>query len=408
MDQKTIAGSGGASGVLEGISNIRMPCRPVRIAFLGLRGVPARYAGFETVVEELGSRLARRNFEVTVYNRNHCYPRKSPSYLGMNLVHLPALRNKFLETISHTVLATRHALRQKYDIVYICGVGNAWMARSLAAAGCRIVINVDGIDFKRAKWKAPAKRWLRRSEQEAITFAHRLVADNLQVVEHYRREYGFNPVFISYGAKTDVPRARALELERWNLERKKYVLYVGRLSPENEVHLLLEAYRNSGIDIPLVIVGAEGYEKAYFRKLKRLAAANVIFTGGIYGEGYVELSQNCLFFVLPAAIEATRLSLVDQMGFGSAILFRECPATREVVAETAEAFDSGQGMDSLRNKLRSLANDPQKCAFLGEAVRKRALACFSWEGVADQYEKLFHGMLGDGVSIQADMAEKCV
>lgn len=374
------------------VSGEGFPTMP-KIAFLGLRGVPARYAGFETFVEELGSRMVRRNFDVTVYSRKFYYPQREPTHLGMRLVHLPAIRNKFLETISHTFLSMRHALRENYDIIYVCGVGNAPLARLFHKASSRLVINVDGIDFKRVKWKALAKYWLKSSERQAIVASDCLIVDNYQVVEHYRREYQFEPTFISYGAKTNFPSVSVGELKKWNLQRKNYILYVGRLSPENEVHLLLEAYRNSGVDIPLVIVGSAGYESAYFKKLKTLASENVIFTGGVYGDAYVELSQNCLFFVLPATIEATRLSLLDQMGFGSAILFHDCPATREVVAAAAEPFDSLQPLADLTRKLRKMAGNPAKCAVLGDAAKNRALACFSWERVADQYEKLFCSML---------------
>jgi len=363
--------------------------RHPRIAFLGSRGVPARYSGFEVVVENLGSRLAARGYEVTVYNRFPRFHSPSKTYKGMRIITLPTIPTKSLDTITHTAISALHALSQKYDIIYLCGVGNALIGGFLRFCGLKVVINVDGADFRRAKWGSLARVWLRTSERWATRSADRIIADNREIVLRYRREYGTAPIYLSYGAIIRQHRVRCGELARWNLQPQGYLLFVSRLTPENQCDLLLEAYARYSGPLKLVICGGANYEHTHYRHLKKLADDRVIFTGARYGDGYLELSQNARFFVMPATIEATRLVLLDQMGMGSAILYQDCAATREVVGDAGETFDSSRAVDSLAEKIAALAGNDERCAELRRLSLARAQSTFDWTLVVDEYERLF-------------------
>ncbi len=365
----------------------------LRIAFLGARGVPARYAGFETVVEELGSRLAARGHEVTVYNRSNHYRERPKTHRGMAVIYLPTFMTRSLETILHTTLAMFHALPQPYDVVYLCGVGNSCLAWSLRLFGKKVIVNVDGIDFKRSKWSGFARWWLYKSESWAVRFANTLIADNEQVVRHYQTNHDATPLHLSYGANIITEKPAPRELQQFNLRPGEYILFVSRLSPENEAHTLLEAYASTSTSLPLVVVGSAGYETRYYKRLKNLADSRVVFTGAQYGESYRELSLHCRFFVLPSAIEATRLVLLDQMSFGNAILFRESAATREVIGEAGMAFNSDRGAEALKEKIDELAGDRETTTRLGRMAQERVRTYYSWEKVTDRYETIFQEMI---------------
>ncbi len=360
-----------------------------RIAFLGSRGVPAKYSGFETVVENLGSRLAERGYDITVYNRFPRIPSPTRCYEGMHIVALPTIRTKNLETIVHTMLSTIHAVMQRYDLIYLCGVGNAAFGGFLRLCGCKVIINVDGADFRRAKWGSFARIWLRLSEHWATRLADRLIADNREIVSRYEREYGVSPQYISYGSVIRPEGGPGEELDRWGLHAKGYLLFVSRLTPENQADLLLRAFARYKGPLKLVICGGATYERAHDRLLHELADDRVVFTGPRYGDGYLELSRNALFFVMPADIEATRLVLLDQMGMGAAILYKDCPATREVVGEAGEAFSPENPEESLAEKISFLAENPAHCEKLGQLALERARENFNWNQVVDQYETLF-------------------
>ena len=358
------------------------------IAFLGSRGVPARYSGFEVVVEELGKRLAARGHDVTVYNRLPHFGAPQPLWEGMRIIGLPTIPTKSLDTIVHTTLSMLDALRRRYDIIYLCGVGNAILGRLARAAGMNVIINVDGADFSRKKWRGFARSWLKRSERWATKSADCIIADNATIVDRYEREYGMRPEHLSYGLTVRDEPVRCGELERWGLRPDGYFLYVSRLTPENEAELLLEAYRRTPDPLPLVLVGGDPYEHAYRRKLDALATDRVIFTGLRFADAYIELSQNARAFIMPATIEATRLVLLDQLGMGKAIIYHDCPATREVLGDAGIPFGTEGPVASLAAKLERATTHPEECTEAGRRARLRA-EHFRWENVLERYEQIF-------------------
>lgn len=369
-------------------SDSEAPSKRLSIAFLGSRGVPARYSGFEVVVQELGKRLAARNCDVTVYNRLPHYKAQQKVWDGMRIVGIYTIPTKSLDTIVHTTLSMLHAMFRRYDIIYLCGVGNAifgWLARM---RGMRTVINVDGADFRRKKWSGFARFWLKVSERWATRSTDCIIADNATIVERYERNYGVRPEHLSYGLTVRDKPVRNDELEKWNLQPGGYFLYVARLTPENEAALLLEAYRRLDDPLPLVIVGDDPHEKAYRHKLNALATDRVIFTGLRFDDAYVELSQNARAFIMPATIEATRLVLLDQLGMGAAIIYNDCAATREVLGDAGLPFGPEHPVESLAKVLDRAKSHPEECAEAGRKARARA-ELFRWETVVARYEDIF-------------------
>jgi len=365
----------------------RAPGKP-SIAFLGSRGVPARYSGFEVVVEELGKRLAARGHDVTVYNRLPHHGAPQPVWEGMHVIGLPTIPTKSLDTIVHTTLSMLDAIRRKYDIIYLCGVGNAILGHLARWRGMKVIINVDGADFSRKKWRGFGRFWLKHSERWATRSADCIIADNATIAERYKKRHGARTEHLSYGLTVRDEPVRTGELERWGLQPDNYFLYVARLTPENEAELLLRAYRELPDPLPLVLVGGDPYEHAYRRKLKALATDRVIFTGLRFAAAYIELSQHSRAFIMPATIEATRLVLLDQLGMGKAIIYHDCPATREVLGTAGLPFGPEHPVKALAETLDWAAANPEGCAAAGRRARQRAEQ-FRWESVLDRYEEIF-------------------
>lgn len=362
------------------------------IAFLGSRGVPARYSGFEVVVEELGKRLAADGHAVTVYNRLPHFGPPQPVWEGMRVIGLPTIPTKSLDTIVHTTLSMLDAMWRKYDIIYLCGVGNAILGRLARWRGMKVVINVDGADFRRKKWRGFARSWLQKSERWAISSADCVIADSATIADRYERNYGVRPEHLSYGLTVRDEPVHCGELEHWGLQPGGYLLYVSRLTPENEASLLLEANRRVPDPLPLVIVGDDPYEHAYKRELHAMAARNVIFTGQRFADAYIELSQNARAFVMPATIEATRLVLLDQLGMGNAIIYHDCAATREVLGDAGIPFSADDPVNSLAEKLTRARQHPRECGEAGQRARARA-ELFRWKTVVKRYEEIFDRIL---------------
>ncbi|RJP76619.1 MAG: glycosyltransferase [Candidatus Zixiibacteriota bacterium] len=365
----------------------------MKIAFMGIRGIPASYSGFETFVEQVAKRLARRGHEVTVYNRSTFVLYRGRSYMGVRLVRLPTLPTKHFDSIVHTSLCCLHALFRKYDVVYICGVGNAPLAFLPRSRGARVLLNVDGADWQRDKWGRFARTYLRICESAATRTADAIIADARVIQDRYRQLFNVNTLFIPYGA--NIRRHEGSDvLERFDLERRKYVLFVGRMVPENCAHTLIRAFSRVETDMKLVIVGDAPYSDEYKASLKALAGRRVVFTGYLFGEEYQEISSGAYLFVLASGVDGTRPVLLDQMAFGNAVLVRNTPANVEVVGRYGRTFTHGpEDEQDLALQLQELIDHPEEVIALRQAAEDRVRTKYSWERVTDRYELLFQLLL---------------
>ncbi len=352
----------------------------MRIAFVGTRGVPATYSGFETCVEQVGRRLVERGHQVTVFCRSTHYRERPSEYLGMKLRYLPAVRQKHLETLSHTALSV---LRLPRGSAVVCmGVGNAPVVRAFEVlARRRAVFNVDGADWQRDKWGRFARWYLRVCEGAAAAGSSLVVADAVAVQEYYRRQYNRETELVAYGA--DPPADSGTDtLDRFGLAPRQYILWVGRLVPENAPQDYLEGVRIAGVDVPAVVVGDASYSGDFIASLRTAAPANAIFTGYQFGSAYQQLTSHAGVFVLAATVGGTHPVLVEQMAAGNVIVARQTESNREVLGD-AGLYWSGPA--DLADLLRKLWPDHELRLTLGDRARRRARERYNWDEVTTSY-----------------------
>jgi len=367
----------------------------VRIAFIGTRGVPASYSGFETFVEEMGARLVERGHEVSVYCRRHHCPRNASTHRGMRLIHVRGIRTKHLDTITHTVVSCLDALFRRYDVVVMCISGNSPLAFLPRLGGAKVVLNVDGSDWRRKKWGALARAYIRASEWLSTRLPDATVTDSEVMQRYYRDRFGAETECIAYGA--DVPPADGQEvLRRFELEPRGYLLLVGRLVPENCAHHLVEAYARLRTNKRCVIVGDAPYARAYIDRLKR-SGPDVIFTGYLFGEGYRELLHNAYAFVLCSEVGGTHPVLVEAMAAGNCVVVNDTPANLEVIGDAGIPYEGERGAAGLAQVLGSLLEDEARVARFQRLAHERASRLYSWGSVTDRYERLFSRLTGRSV-----------
>ena len=362
----------------------------MKIAMLGTRGIPASYSGFETCVEQLGQRLVERGHEVTVYCRSHHIKYPEKTYKGMRLVKLPTIPNKYLDTIVHAFISSVHALFQRYDMALYFIAGNSpvtWIPRMV---GTKTILNVDGLDWKRAKWPNFAKNYIRFAEYLATKLPTAFLTDSEIVQQYYRNRFNNSPVYIPYGSEIEtLPPGETLAT--FNLEARKYVLFVGRLVPENCAHHLVEAFRGLDTDMKCVIVGDAPYADEYIRSLKELAGDDprIVLTGYVFGSGYHELGSNAYIFVETSEVGGTHPALLEAMAFGNCVLVNNTPENFETIGDAGFAYDGLAGSISLREQLQSLLVNPGMVTEYRNRAQKRVQAHYSWDSVTDRYEQLF-------------------
>lgn len=378
----------------------------MRIAIVGIRGIPGRYGGFETFVENLAPNLVSAGHEVTVFNRGTKGTRLE-NYLGVSIKTIPTLRNKFLDTIVHTSLALVYvALHSRhFDVALVCNVGNspvAWLPR---LRGIPVVLNVDGLEWQRKKWPVVAKWYLRWCEKVATYTANQLVTDALVIQEYYRERYRHNTTMIPYGAQVDwrrTPLDRGF-LGTIGLEPKKFFLYVSRLEPENNADLVIKAFLQAGSkfgDYKLAVVGDAPYATGYKEQLLRLARRDqrIVMPGGIYGAGYQILQRNAVAYIHATSVGGTHPALVEGMAHGNTVLYYGSKENVEVAGDCGVVYHD---VESLASLLDAVAKGNIDVERYGKMARERVATTYSWNVITKQYEDLFRAARHGKVRLDA-------
>ena len=356
----------------------------MKIALVGTRGIPAAYSGFETAVENLAREFSDRGHEVIVYCRPHMTDRRD-THAGARLVHLPTIRNKYLDTLVHTALSTAHmATRLRPDVAIYFIAGNASVVPFARLAGIPSILQIDGLDSQRAKWPKLAKAYLRMCERMAPHLATLAVTDSQEVAGDYERRFGNRIEAIPYGASLPDPGGTEW-CDKLGVEPGRFILFVGRLVPENNAHLLVQAHKNLETDWPLVIVGDAPYSDRYIADLKAGAGPNVHFTGYVFGDGYAELVHRCGIMCVPTEVGGTHPVIVEAMAAGACLLVSDHAPNVEVVGDGAATFALSEGVGALAQSLTELIVTKDSRDALGERARLRAAHLFSWDPCAARY-----------------------
>ncbi|MBV8981811.1 MAG: glycosyltransferase [Acidimicrobiia bacterium] len=363
----------------------------MKIAILGTRGIPASYSGFETAVEQLASRLTARGHEVTVYCRPHVVDPSLKRYKGAELVHLRTIQNKYLDTFVHTFRSALHAARvTKPDVALFFIAGNSPLCLVTRWASIPSVINVDGLDSDRRKWPAFAKAYLRFAERTAPRWSDRAITDSHAVADIFAKRYGERIGVVPYGVE-DPGHDGTQTLELLGLEPRNYILFVGRLEPENNPHLLVEAFSRIAAErargMKVAIVGGAPYADEYIRQVMRAADPRVIFPGYVFGRGYWELQRHAYLFCAPTEVGGTHPVILEAMAAGNCVLVNDHRPNAETVGDAGVYFSGRRGVEDLTVQLEALLAAPELVAQYRKRARERAES-YSWETVTDQYEEL--------------------
>ena len=361
------------------------------VALVGTRGVPARYGGFETAVEEVGRRLAERGHRVVVYCRTVPGESTAPpaTHLGMDLVHLPAARKRSLETLSHSALSVGHLLAHRTDAAFVFNAANAPLLPVLRAARIPVATHVDGLEWKRAKWGPTGQRYYRAAEAMAVRWSDALIADAEGIADYYRREFHAPTTLLTYGAPMIDPGSdRLAEL---GLEPGAFHLVVARFEPENHVDVIVDGYRRSSASKQLVVVGSAPYSDAYTERVHSLADDRVRFLGGVWDQRQLDqLYAHCYTYLHGHSVGGTNPSLLRAIGAGAAVLAFDVDFNREVVAEAGRYFTDAADVAAV---LQAAEADPADVQRNGDRSRELA-ADYDWDDVAGGYEELAHQLAG--------------
>ena len=364
-----------------------MEGKRLKIAMVGTRGVPANYGGFETCVEEIGERLVKKGHHITVYCRKSYYAESFGAYRGMERVCLPNLANKSLDTMSHTFISAWHALFKKYDVCMVFNAANSPFITPLRLFGKKIAINTDGLEWQRSKWGFLGRSFYRISERISCIVANRIVTDSPGMRKYYFDTYFTDSTEIAYGAPIQHSTSPE-KLRHFGLEPRKYFLQITRFEPENYPLLTIKAFKRLDTDKKLVLVGGNPYPNKYTKQIEEEAGNNVLLPGFIYDQEVLrELWCNCFAYIHGNSVGGTNPALLQTMASGCFTISINIPFNRDVLTDCGIYYDINE--DSLVEKMSWALQNEAKLDGYRRRAQKRITENYTWDKIADQYEKLF-------------------
>lgn len=358
----------------------------LKIALMGLRGVPAKYGGFETCAEELGKRLVRRGHQVSVYNRSGYYSIKKDTHAGMKLIYLPECRIKFFETLFHTFLCLMHSSFKQFDILLIFNNANSPLLIMPALLGRKVVFHMDGLEWKRGKWKGLGRWYYRFAEWLATKMPCVLISDSQEIKKYIKKKYGKNSHYIAYGASPAAPDVS--HLTPFGLKPGEYILMITRFEPENNPLLAVHAFMGLNTDKKLALTGGVQYPSPYSDEIFSTQDRRIKFLGFQYDKDVKQsLLSNCFAYIHGNEVGGTNPALLEAMASGCFVICRDVPFNREVLQDAGIYFKKNPA--GLADKISWALQHPEKLPPYQRKAQAIIHKKYNWNKVTLSYERLF-------------------
>ena len=359
----------------------------MKIGFVGTRGIPAKYGGYETFVQELAPFLVNKGIECVVYCDRDSF--NELKYKGVTLEFLSITKSE--NPLKYYFQSLKRAARE-CDIIYVTGTGGA-LFYPLFKNKQIIITNTDGIEHRRGKWSFSKKLFLKVIEYFSVKFSNFIVADSIGIKNYLLKRYKVKSdkiVQLEYGAYINSYKDVDV-LKEFQLEQDKYYLIVSRLEPENNVHLMIEGYLLSSQTIPLIIIG-NLQENKYVKSLLSKASENIRFLGGVYDANKLNaIRTSCLAHLHGHSVGGTNPSLLEALGSSNIILAHDNIFNKEVAGESMFYFTNPKEINLALQKIYSLSlNEREE---LSGIAQKRINEYYNWDSIGIRYFNFFESIL---------------
>ena len=374
----------------------------MKIAFISVRGIPNNYGGFEEFAEYISVGLAERGHDITVYSP-HYHPYQEKEYKGVHIKHIysPELwMGGSVGSFFYDYFSLKDALKKEnFDIIYDAGYTSiipAYIRFNVKKIKHPIfTTNMDGLEYKRAKFNKWVQKFLFWEEQMAVKHSHYLIADNMGIQDYYKEKYGKESKFLAYGA-TIHDHYNADYLKEYGLTENDYFILVARLEPENNIYMAIDGYLASEQygKKPLVVVGKTN--TPYGKKLvaKYGNNPNIKFVGGIYDFDKLNSVRHFSYAYFHGhSVGGTNPSLLEAMASECFILSHNNVFNHSVLRDNALYYQSTEDVTKLLNDIDNIVYKYKSDFISGnlDVIRNE----YSWEKLVDEHEKYFKWILED-------------
>ena len=356
----------------------------MKICVVGTRGFPEIQGGVEKHCEALYTTMCTKlDIKVIVFRRKP-YAKTSPYYKNIQFIDLPSTKIKGIETILHSLLATCVSILQKPDIIHFHNIGPAMFSPLVKLFGIKVVLTYHSANYEHKKWGKFAKLLLRISEKIALTYSDSIIFVNKFQLQKSMPKYNKKYVYIPNGIPNIQPSIKTNFIQSLGLESKKYILAVGRITPEKGFDILIKAFAKINTKYKLVIAGGVETEANYYKELKSMISPDrIIFSGYTTGENLNQLYSNAAFFILSSRNEGFPIVLLEAMAYQLDVLVSDIPATHLVKLEENDYFrldDENSLINGITYKIQNITR------------REYDLSHFNWQTIAKEVYTIYNNL----------------
>jgi glycosyltransferase involved in cell wall biosynthesis len=352
-----------------------------RVCVVGIQGLPANYGGFETLVSELVDHKSK-HITYKIFCSLPAYTKRLTSYKG-NILSYVNLSANGISSILYDIICMSRSLHS--HAILILGTSGAIFIPVLCLFySGKVIVNIDGAEWKRQKWSKGAQFYLRFSEMLAVYFSHTIIADNQAIVEYVRERYRKRAVLIEYGGDQAFPVSNPEYLKEYCFADKPYAITICRVEPENNIDVILGIGGVEGA-LPIVIVGnwsANSYGKELYRRFSD--KEGVILLDAIYDIMRLNfLRSNACLYIHGHSTGGTNPSLVEAMSLGLPILAFDCIYNRETTENQCLYWSNSSEL------LRQIRTPNDQLKSIGEKMKEISKRRYTWDRITRLYEELY-------------------
>lgn len=346
------------------------------ICVIGTVGIPACYGGFESLVQNLVDN-ASDEIKYSIFCSANNYTEKLDSYNGANLIYIPINANG-IQSIFYDIWSLIKCIKIRPDVVLILGVsGCIFLPIFSMLSRCKIITNIDGLEWRRNKWSNFAKKFLKFSESLAVKYSDSIITDNKAIYDYVYKEYGIESTVIAYGGDHAI---RNIDI---NNSDQEYALSICRIEPENNIEMILKAFSTSKVCLKFI---GNWDMNEYGKRLKKEFSVyeNIEMIDPVYDLNILySLRKNCSMYIHGHSAGGTNPSLVEMMHFAVPIIAYDCEFNRNTTHNYALFFSN---CDELQKHFSMRDDNWNK---FGNKLLSVALENYSWKRINEQYENLY-------------------
>jgi glycosyltransferase involved in cell wall biosynthesis len=369
----------------------------MNVSIIGVKGYPIVYGGYETLVHSLVEKWRRYDIKIAVYCHSSMFNQQPTIINGVKLIYLPAIEKKSLSQLTHSFISTIHACFSRADIIFYVNVANAPFGFIPRLFGKKTVINVDGLEWLRPKWKGLGSFYFKICARLVKFSFHGVITDASEMQRLYKEKFNTSSTVLTYGAKHPTRYFPEL-LNQFNLVANDYYLVVGRMIPDNNLDLIVDAYLQSNSSKKLVIIGDDIFKDQFALTIQQKIQGNqsIVLTGYINNHDHLcTFYHNCFAYIHGHEFGGTNPTMVNALNENCFILALHTPFTQEMLDDGRNGLFFQKNSIELALLIEAVEKEDyyEELKNFRQKGRTRVDAHYQWDRIADGYYQLFKYVL---------------